>query len=149
MQKPKRRSLYAEYYEKARVRRLALEVLRANDSHADVVREAQELVELLLKGLLRKIGIDPPKWHDVGSVLVDNEDLLPEEIRIHLEKIVKLSASLRRDRELSFYGDEDFLPSENYGSDESRTAIEHCDFLLQLLKDHLEGAASKKDSDQT
>ena len=132
-----RRTLHEEYFEKARVRRFALDVLLHHGGHADVVRESQELVELLLKGLLRKVGIDPPKWHDVGTVLEDNDDLLPPEVRLELERIVKLSSSLRRDRELSFYGDEDFLPSEKYGPEEAHAAIAHCDFLLRLLEPHL------------
>ena len=137
MASQRRRTLCEEYYEKARVRRFALDVLQHHEGHADVVREAQELVELLLKGLLRKVGIDPPKWHDVGSVLEDNEDLLPENVQQNLNRIVKISSSLRRDRELSFYGDEDFLPSEKYGKEESQVAIEQCDFLLALLKPHM------------
>jgi HEPN domain-containing protein len=31
-----------------------------------VVRQCQEAVELLLKAVLRLVGIEPPKWHDVG-----------------------------------------------------------------------------------
>jgi hypothetical protein len=141
-----RRTLYEEYYEKARVRRLTLDVFVQNNSHADAVRESQELVELLLKALLRKCGIDPPKWHDVGSVLEDNSDLLPTEVQIELQNIVKISSSLRRDRELSFYGDEDFLPSENYGTEDSQRAIANCDFLLKLLKPHLEKTKAEQDS---
>ena len=38
---------------------------------SDVVREAQEIVELALKGLLRQVGIEPPRWHDVGELLRD------------------------------------------------------------------------------
>jgi HEPN domain-containing protein len=39
------------------------------DDYSDVVREAQEIVELALKGMLRQIGIEPPKWHDVGQLI--------------------------------------------------------------------------------
>jgi len=35
-------------------------------SFSDVVEEAQEIVELSLKGMLRFVGIEPPKFHDVG-----------------------------------------------------------------------------------
>lgn len=47
-------------------RLLALELLMQQGAFPDVVREAQEIVELVLKGMLRAIGIDPPKRHDVG-----------------------------------------------------------------------------------
>jgi len=32
-----------------------------------VVRQCQEAVELLLKAALRLVGVEPPKWHDVGA----------------------------------------------------------------------------------
>ena len=53
--------LARSYLEKASKRRRVLEVLLEQDAYSDVVREAQELVELALKGMLRMVGIDPPK----------------------------------------------------------------------------------------
>lgn len=52
----------------------ALEVLVKRKAWSDVVRESQEVVELALKGMLRAVGIDPPKWHDVGDLLVEYAD---------------------------------------------------------------------------
>ncbi|MCS7113691.1 MAG: HEPN domain-containing protein, partial [Candidatus Bathyarchaeota archaeon] len=34
-----------------------------------VVRQCQEAVELSLKAALRLVGVEPPKWHDVGPLL--------------------------------------------------------------------------------
>ena len=45
----------------------ALAVLRDEAAHSDVVCEAQELVALALKGTLRAVGIEPPKFRDVGG----------------------------------------------------------------------------------
>ena len=45
---------------------------------SDVVREAQEIVELSLKGMLRQVGNDPPKWHGVGPMLLEYRDRFPE-----------------------------------------------------------------------
>jgi hypothetical protein len=73
--------LAQSYFSKARARRRVLEVLLEQDAYSDVIREAQQLVELALKGLLRKVGIDPPKWHDVGPVLLDNRDRFPEPLK--------------------------------------------------------------------
>jgi hypothetical protein len=47
---------------KAQKRLKALAVLRDEDAHSDAVREARELVELALKGILRAIGVEPPKF---------------------------------------------------------------------------------------
>jgi HEPN domain-containing protein len=50
------RSLAQSYLVKAQKRLKALAVLRDEGAHSDVVREAQELVELALKGMLRRGG---------------------------------------------------------------------------------------------
>src|SRR5207249_5633330 len=61
-------SLARSYFLKARKRLRALEILFDEEAYSDVVREARELVELALKGMLRFIGIEPPKQHDVGPL---------------------------------------------------------------------------------
>jgi hypothetical protein len=70
------------------------------------------------------LGIDPPKWHDVGQILQENADALPPAVEADLSRVVKLSAYLRKERELAFCGDEDFLPSRNYSdADSSRGSL--------------------------
>lgn len=64
--------LARSYFSRARKRLAALRALMQEEAFPDVVREAQELVELALKGMLRWVGIDPPKWHDVGSILKEH-----------------------------------------------------------------------------
>lgn len=49
--------LARSYIHKASKRRRVLVVLAEEQAYSDVVREAQELVELALKGVLRYIGI--------------------------------------------------------------------------------------------
>ena len=70
------------------------------------VRAAQECVELSLKAVLISIGIDPPKWHDVGTILLDHADRFSSEEKALLEEIAFISRSLRGEREKSMYGDE-------------------------------------------
>ncbi|MFZ5511165.1 MAG: HEPN domain-containing protein [Pseudomonadota bacterium] len=67
--------LARSYFSRARKRLAALRALMQEEAFPDVVREAQELVELALKGMLRWVGIDPPKWHDVGSILKEHRAL--------------------------------------------------------------------------
>jgi len=50
--------------------RTAKQALKDN-AYAYCIRQSQEAVELALKGALRLVGIEPPKWHDVGPVLLD------------------------------------------------------------------------------
>lgn len=131
------RTLYQEYFWKAGSRRKALAVLFADQNFADVIREGQELVELVLKGLLRKHGIDPPKWHDVSQILMSHEPLLPPLIKTALPRITSLSKALRKEREMSFYGDEDFIPSENYTEEQATFFLGEIDWLLALLRPEL------------
>lgn len=42
-----------------------------------VVRQCQEAVELALKVSLRLVGVEPPKWHDVGPVLKREKEKSP------------------------------------------------------------------------
>jgi len=55
------RTLAQSYLLKARKRFIVLEVLLKEEAYSDVIREAQELVELALKGILRQVGVEPPK----------------------------------------------------------------------------------------
>lgn len=122
-----------EYFKKSKIRLKALYVLRDEGGYSDVVRESQELVELLLKGLLRLIGIDPPKWHDVGSILEENKEKLSLDVQSHLKRITELSSYLRKEREISFYGDEDFLPSDHYSLEDATYCVQEVEWLLGLV----------------
>lgn len=132
------KDLAHEYYKKAKIRRKALTVLYNEQGYSDVVRESQELVERLLKGLLRLVGIDPPKWHDVGSILKQNNDRFDNNIQSQLQRILDLSSYLRKEREMSFYGDEDFLPSDHYSEEDAQFCIIEIDWLLKLVENSFE-----------
>jgi hypothetical protein len=116
-------ALAADYLKRAGHRLKALEVLLQEQSWADVVREAQELVEITLKALLRACRIEVPRIHDVSPVLLQNRDRLPPGLDAPLEELVRISRSLRRDRELAFYGSEDLTPSEFYGRQDAELAL--------------------------
>ncbi len=72
-------SLAKSYLDKAHKRLKILSMLLGEDDYSDVVREAQEIVELALKGMLRQIGIEPPKWHDVGQLILEYKTRFPDE----------------------------------------------------------------------
>jgi len=54
------KTLAQSYRIKALKRMKILEVLLREEAYSDVVREAQEIVELALRGMLRRIGVEPP-----------------------------------------------------------------------------------------
>jgi HEPN domain-containing protein len=125
-------SLARSYLLKAQKRLKALAVLRDEGAHSDVVREAQELVELALKGTLRAIGIEPPKFHDVGGLLLEHEPKFSRDVRERLPRAAAISKRLRRERELAFYGDIDFIPTEEYSATDSERAYEEAAWVLAL-----------------
>lgn len=124
--------LAADYLRRARSRLKAVDVLVDEESWADVVRESQEIVEICLKAALRRAGVDPPRVHDVSGVLVENESRLPERVRRRLDDLVRISRALRRDRELAFYGSEDLTPSQFYGPDDAKEALEGARLVYEV-----------------
>jgi HEPN domain-containing protein len=107
-------------------------VLRDHHAHSDVVREAQELVELALKGMLRAVGVEPPRVHDVGPLLVEHATLFVPGVRDDLPRAAAISRRLRRDRELAFYGDVDFIPTEQYTSTDASLAYDDAAWVVGL-----------------
>lgn len=121
------------YHRKCVARMDALRVLIQHEAYSDVVRESQEIVELALKGILRGVGIDPPKWHDVSDILLEHRDKVPVLSDSELQLLSKASKSLRKEREFSFYGDVDFVPTEQYGPEEGQEAFAQAGLATEAL----------------
>jgi HEPN domain-containing protein len=124
-------SLAQSYLLKARSRLKILQVLLDEKAYSDVVREAQEIVELALKGMLRQVGVEPPKWHDVGGFLLQFGDRFPAFERDRLERLAEISTRLRKEREFSFYGDIDFIPTEQYSQEDAQRAIDEAQTTVE------------------
>ncbi len=92
------------------------------------------MVELAQKAMLRQIGIDPPKWHDVGGIILEHMEKFPEEVHKDLPEIAEVSKWLRKERELSFYGDIDFIPSEEYTHADALKAIEGAKKVVEVAR---------------
>jgi len=122
------------YLIKAQVRYKALFFYKEHAAYSDVVREAQEMVELLLKAVLRAVGVEVPKIQDVGRTLEKNRHLLPAILSEHLDQVRRISKRLRKERELSFYGAEDFIPTEEYDVEDADLAISDAGFVLQTIE---------------
>ena len=128
-------SLARSYLVKAEKRLKALATLRDEDAHSDVVREAQELVELALKGMLRAVGVEPPKFHDVGGLLVEHGAKFVPAVRERLPLAAEISRRLRRERELALYGDIDFIPTEQYSAPDAQRAYDEAAWVLALAQE--------------
>lgn len=129
-----RQRLIEDYLKRSSVRIQMLEFLRGKGSYADVVREAQEIVELALKALLMFVGLEVPKVHEVSRYIEKNINLFPQPIVDNLNNIKKISRSLRKDRELSFYGTEDWIPSDEYDLQDAEQAILWSKEIYGLVK---------------
>lgn len=127
-------SLARSYLKKTADRLDVLDLLLKKGAYSDAVQEAQELVELALKGMLRAIGIEPPKLHDVGGLLQEHRDRFPEDVRSVLDDLANISKRLRKERELAFYGDIDFIPTEEYTVKDANQAYEDAKLVLQTAR---------------
>jgi HEPN domain-containing protein len=106
--------LARDYLVRSRKRLKAVELLLREEAFADVVRESQEVVELLLKAVLRSFGVTVPFSHDVSETFAEHGSRLPDAVRALLPRWSEISKHLRKDRELAFYGSEDITPSSFY-----------------------------------
>ena len=131
------KDLSRDYIKRAKVRLEAVELLLMRHSFADVVREAQEVVELALKSLLRKFGIQPPRIHDVSQVLLDEKSSFPKAVQENLSALAKISKTMRRDRELAFYGTEDLTPSDFYTEEDAQLALQNAQFVVEHVWPHV------------
>jgi HEPN domain-containing protein len=55
---------------------------------------------------------------------------LPRAVAEHLSEIRRISKRLRRERELAFYGDEEFVPSDEYDAEDSAEAIQFAEAIV-------------------
>jgi HEPN domain-containing protein len=129
--------LAIDYVRRAHARLAALDALFDQSSWADVVRESQEVVELALKGLLRASGVEPPRIHDVADVLLAEQNRLPDALQRDAARLADLSRSLRRDRELAFYGAEDLTPSDFYKQADAVAARDAARLVVERVRPHV------------
>ena len=99
-----------------------------------MIREAQEIVELCTKGMLRFKGIDVPKQHDVSYLLIEYKDLFPGEIVKNLGRIAEISKYLRKEIEFALYGDIDFIPTEEYKREDAEKAMRDTEFVVEIAE---------------
>ena len=131
--------LATSYMIKAQKRLKILDVLFKEKDYSDVIREAQEIVELSLKAILRYVGIDVPKIHDVGDLLLEFKPRFSPQTQRYLRRMAQISGYLRKERELAFYGDVDFIPTQKYTSPEARKAMRDAFFVVKVASEEIKG----------
>ena len=127
-------NLAKSYFIKAEKRLKILDVLLNEEDYSDVVREAQEIVELCLKGMLRYVGIEPPKYHDVSPLVIEYQKKFKNISFKEIKRIAKISKRLRKERELAFCGDIDFIPTEEYTREDAIEAMKGANYVVSIAK---------------
>ena len=127
-------TLAASYLQKAEVRLKVVDLLMQEEAYSDVIRETQEAVELALKGMLRQIGVEPPKVHDVGGLICEYRDKFPTAVAARAESLAAVSKWLRKEREFAFYGDVDFIPTLEYTRRDADRAKADLELVLRAAR---------------
>ena len=83
---------------------------------------------------MRQVGVEPSKWHDVGPVLQEYRDRLPESVSVQTDRLAAVSRWLRKERGFSFYGDIDFIPIEQYARADADRAIADAEFVVRAAE---------------
>ncbi|HHT9125905.1 MAG TPA: HEPN domain-containing protein [Candidatus Brocadiia bacterium] len=94
-----------------------------------VIRRAQEVVELSLKGLLKMMGMEHPKTHDVGELFQtackEKKIALDDKLLVEIKEI---SSRLARKRAPAFYME------KSYNKAEAEEALADGEKVIQLAR---------------
>jgi len=100
------------------------------------VRLSQECVELSLKAVLKAVGIEYPKIHDVSDILTEVKERFPNWFKTEIDFLRESSKILVKKREPSLYGGEEaFLsPNEVIDKDDAEDATMRADKTYNLCE---------------
>lgn len=122
------------YLAKASARLRALDFYKSIEAYSDVVHEAYTVVELSLMAVLRASGAETAIASGIDRTLEANKGLLPPKITSSLAMIRAIAKRLRKEQELSLYGAEDFVPTQEYGPSDADQAIEEARTVLGIVE---------------
>ena len=66
--------------------------------------------------------------------MLSNRWLHPQPMWMAVPRIAEISRLLRRERELAFYGDIDFIPTEEYSRQDALKAITDTRFVVDIAR---------------
>jgi HEPN domain-containing protein len=124
------------YIEEARGRVDLVRLALRNGLWATTVREAQECVELLLKGALRLVAVEPARTHDVADLLRLEAGRFPRWFGDEVDRLAAISSEMAGDRGVAFYGDErhDMGPQELFDGDDAERAVRDLTFVAHVCE---------------
>ena len=135
-----------QYIEEARSRMALVRLALERGMWAATVREAQQCVELFLKGALRLVAVEPARTHDVAGALRSEAVRFPGWFRSSIDVLATISTKLAGDRGLAFYGDEEreLGPQALFDEEDARRAVREVEFVSGLCGRLLSEAQSDK-----
>lgn len=124
------------YVTEARGRMELVRVALERSLFAATVREAQEVVELFLKGALRLVAVEPARTHDVAELLRREKQRFPDWFAKEAEHLATISTEMAGDRGIAFYGDErqELGPQELFDDADARRAVQNMEFVAGLCE---------------
>ncbi len=104
--------------------------------HHRAIRLSQESLELTLKAILRAVGVEYPKEHEVSEAINENSGKFPDWFRSHTPDLEEGSVWLSERRGPSMYGDEiaGKPASQLFTADDSAKAVEYADRAAGLAR---------------
>ncbi|MEM4311410.1 MAG: HEPN domain-containing protein [Nitrososphaerales archaeon] len=128
--------LSKDYLKRAEVRIKSAEIAYDGKYYPEVVRYAQEAVELSLKASLRSVGIEYPKEHDVGRVLRAAKERFPFWFSQEIDSLGEISSDLASKRAPSLYGIETIgkSPSDLFDELDGRKALSDAKQVFEIVK---------------
>ena len=123
-----------QYIEEALGRVDLVRLAQERGRWSTVVREAQEAVELFLKGALRLVAVEPTRTHDVADLLRQQAARFPDWLRPEIEHLASISTEMAGDRGVAFYGDERMAlaPQELFDDEDAARALANLDYVAGL-----------------
>jgi len=128
--------LAESYLRQAEARLRNAEEAHAERNYPYAVRLSQECVELSLKAVLKAVGIEYPKVHDVSDVLMEVKSRFPDWFQTEVGFLSESSRILVKKREPSLYGGEEaFLsPEDIINDDDAEDATARAKKTFSLCK---------------
>ncbi len=138
------------YIEEAKGRVALVRLAHERGLWATVVREAQEAVELFLKGALRLVAVEPARTHDVADLLRAEVQRFPEWFRSEVPTLASISTEMAGDRGVAFYGDErqGIGPQELFDAANADRAIRNLDYVSGLCDRLIASAAESQNTSE-
>ena len=110
----------------------------------EAIRYSQECVELTLKSGLRLVGIEYPKSHDVGYVLIRYRERFPQWLSDNIDEMATVSHELFSLRGIAMYGDEttDTPAGDMFTEVDAERAVQQASKAFSLIEHFKEESES-------